>query len=163
MARDDHLLVSVLLSIGRADPNAEDHQCSIEGKALNPVISTKDSRMRTLLFLHGAKIDLGDAALVQGRGEYDDPTQELRESPEEVFDMNHSKRSGVGRDLIMNTSAINRGEVLAWLSKLEPEDDLERIYRKRHGSTGQWFLDSEDVQDWVEKQEICLLWCYGNR
>ncbi|KAF8466957.1 hypothetical protein BDZ91DRAFT_762946 [Kalaharituber pfeilii] len=54
-----------------------------------------------------------------------------------------------------------RGEILAWLSKLEPEKDLERIYMKRHNGTGMWFLNSSEVNEWFQQDKKSLLWCYG--
>ncbi|KAF8474182.1 hypothetical protein BDZ91DRAFT_789816 [Kalaharituber pfeilii] len=54
-----------------------------------------------------------------------------------------------------------RREILAWLSKLEPEEDLERIYAKRHDGTGLWFLNSPEVNQWFREDKKSLLWCYG--
>ncbi|KAF8474206.1 hypothetical protein BDZ91DRAFT_779864 [Kalaharituber pfeilii] len=54
-----------------------------------------------------------------------------------------------------------RREILAWLSKLEPEEDLERIYAKRHDGTGVWFLNSPEVNEWFQEDKKSLLWCYG--
>ncbi|KAF8465086.1 hypothetical protein BDZ91DRAFT_783428 [Kalaharituber pfeilii] len=54
-----------------------------------------------------------------------------------------------------------RREILAWLSKLEPEKDLERIYAKRHDGTGVWFLNSPEVNEWFQEDKKSLLWCYG--
>ncbi|RPB06364.1 hypothetical protein P167DRAFT_514584, partial [Morchella conica CCBAS932] len=155
ISKNEHQLVSVLLTLGRADLNAED----IEGGA----VSTNDIRMLKLLSRHGAKIDIGNthpgyATLVQ----YDDPMQVLRKRPEEEIDLNHSKRRGMEHKASENTSGISRREILAWLSTLGPEDDHERIYGKRHGNTGQWFLRSTEVREWLGKLEVSLLWCYGN-
>ncbi|KAF8470558.1 hypothetical protein BDZ91DRAFT_791533 [Kalaharituber pfeilii] len=54
-----------------------------------------------------------------------------------------------------------RRDILAWLSKLEPEKDLERIYAKRHNGTGMWFLNSPEVNEWFQQDKKSLLWCYG--
>ncbi|KAI5839056.1 ankyrin repeat-containing domain protein [Morchella snyderi] len=165
--KNEHQLVSVLLTLGCADPNAEEHQCSMEGRSLSPAISTKDIRILGILLRHGAKINLenthpGYAALSQGRGDDDDPFQQLRKRPEEEVDLNHSKRRGVVGEIIQNTSGISRRDILTWLSTHSPEDDHERIYSKRHGNTGKWFLESTEVQEWLEGLESTLLWCYGN-
>lgn len=55
------------------------------------------------------------------------------------------------------------GNLLSWLSTLEPETDLERICAKRHGDTGTWFLESAHVKNWLEADSHQLLWCYGSR
>ncbi|KAF8477492.1 hypothetical protein BDZ91DRAFT_844127 [Kalaharituber pfeilii] len=58
-------------------------------------------------------------------------------------------------------TSCERREILAWLSKLKPEEDLERIYAKRHDGTGLWFLNSSKVTDWFQADKKSLLWCYG--
>ncbi|KAF8465098.1 NACHT domain-containing protein, partial [Kalaharituber pfeilii] len=58
-------------------------------------------------------------------------------------------------------AAQQRRDILAWLSKLEPEEDLERIYTKRHDGTGTWFFNSPEVKQWYQEDKKCLLWCYG--
>ncbi|KAF8463704.1 hypothetical protein BDZ91DRAFT_796249 [Kalaharituber pfeilii] len=54
-----------------------------------------------------------------------------------------------------------RREIFAWLSKLEPDEDLERIYAKRHDGTGMWFFNSSEVNQWLQERKKSLLWCYG--
>lgn len=56
-----------------------------------------------------------------------------------------------------------RSKLLSWLSDLQPEDDLERIYRKRHSNTGIWFIESEQLRGLLQASNHCLLWCFGLR
>ncbi|KAI5843119.1 ankyrin repeat-containing domain protein [Morchella snyderi] len=159
VSRSEHQLVSVLLTLGRADPNAED----IEGRSLSAAVPTEDTHMLRLLLRHGAQIDIrnthpGYATIVQ----YDDPMKELRKRPEEETELNHRKGDGTKHKLLQNNLSIRRGKILAWLSMLAPEDDHNRISGKRHENTGQWFLDSTEVREWLGELEVSLLWCYGN-
>ncbi|KAI5842141.1 hypothetical protein DFP73DRAFT_498411 [Morchella snyderi] len=54
-----------------------------------------------------------------------------------------------------------RKEFLSWLSSLEPEKDFERLYSKRHASTGTWLIESTQYTNWLQASESCLLWCRG--
>lgn len=169
VSKNEHLLVSVRLTLGRGDPNAQDDECSIEGTTLHsPVKFTKDLRMLKLLLIHGAKIDTASThpwyhSLMRGRGGCGGPLERLRGRFGGGSELNHSKGRGAEHQLIMNTSSIRKGPILAWLSNLEPEKDHDRIYSKRHENTGQWFLDSAEVGKWIGGPEMSLLWCYGNR
>jgi hypothetical protein len=51
---------------------------------------------------------------------------------------------------------------LAWLSKLKPKEDLDRLYKNWNAETGKWFLDSDEVQEWFHSDKTCLLWCHGS-
>ncbi|KAI5837295.1 ankyrin repeat-containing domain protein [Morchella snyderi] len=63
-----------------------------------------------------------------------------------------------------NQSSENarRGHILRWISRLEPQDDLERLYSKRHDGTGTWIMRLPTYERWLGANERCLLWCHGS-
>lgn len=56
-----------------------------------------------------------------------------------------------------------RRKILKWLSPDDFEETHERHFRKRSENTGQWLLSDPRFENWRDKAQSSLLWCYGAR
>jgi hypothetical protein len=56
-----------------------------------------------------------------------------------------------------------REDFLNWVSALEFEEAHDNIYGKKHTGTGEWLLQMNEFQTWVNSSKSALLWCYGKR
>lgn len=63
---------------------------------------------------------------------------------------------------LANVIDWERRDVLAWLSRLEPESDFERLFGQRHPGTGTWLVESVQFKEWMQAERHCLLWCHGS-
>ncbi|KAH6618287.1 hypothetical protein B0J18DRAFT_275640 [Chaetomium sp. MPI-SDFR-AT-0129] len=58
-------------------------------------------------------------------------------------------------------TALERKELLAWLSDLEFHDKQRDAFAKHHQSTGEWLLSSEPFQRWLRDEKTTTIWCPG--
>jgi hypothetical protein len=56
-----------------------------------------------------------------------------------------------------------RESFLGWISQTDFEKSHEDIYAAKHPGTGDWLLQTDKFQTWVENPKSSLLWCYGKR
>jgi hypothetical protein len=52
---------------------------------------------------------------------------------------------------------------LEWISKVNHEEDFDRIIKQRHRGTGIWLLEHNGFAEWKDEPGSSLLWCYGHR
>jgi len=65
--------------------------------------------------------------------------------------------------MVDRETALERNELLAWLSELDFHDKQRDTFTKHHQGTGQWLLDSELFQRWLSCEQTTTLWCPGIR
>ncbi|KAF2135412.1 uncharacterized protein K452DRAFT_22926 [Aplosporella prunicola CBS 121167] len=52
-------------------------------------------------------------------------------------------------------------DFLKWISSTSHEERHRAVYEKRHPGTGDWFLQRQEFQEWLDKPISSLLWCHG--
>ena len=53
-------------------------------------------------------------------------------------------------------------KILGWLSRITHDEKHTDTLRRRHGSTGTWFLELAEFQDWLNNDTNNVLWCKGD-
>ena len=66
-----------------------------------------------------------------------------------------------------NTAADEKGEILAWLSPLEPQKRHQEIRGRRVDEVGDWLLQTEEYLNWLGgihegESHGSALFCYGS-
>jgi len=64
--------------------------------------------------------------------------------------------------LQLNENTRARQKILAWFSSLNFFPTQNDIYGKHHKGTGQWLLESQEFNDWLNGIKESL-WCPGIR
>ena len=69
----------------------------------------------------------------------------------------------IGADsLVLTTAAVDEREAfLSWISQVDFEKSHEDIYATKHPGTGDWLLQTEQFQTWLDHSQSKLLWCHG--
>ena len=65
------------------------------------------------------------------------------------------------------TVAVDRSDILAWLSPLNPKLRHQAIRDSREGNVGKWLLRTEEFRSWQagsggNKSDNAILFCYGD-
>lgn len=55
-----------------------------------------------------------------------------------------------------------RKDIANWFSSAAFRQRQKELFEKRFGSTGNWFIQSQEFRGWLES-ENARLWCFGNR
>jgi hypothetical protein len=73
-------------------------------------------------------------------------------------------KADIERQRVQSKEQIEeRRNFLEWISKVNHEEDFDRIIKQRHRGTGIWLLEHSDFGKWKDEPHSSLLWCYGNR
>jgi hypothetical protein len=67
------------------------------------------------------------------------------------------------REAMVERQRGKREHFLRWISPLDFEEAHDNIYRKKHPGTGEWLIQMDKFQTWVNSPKSALLWCYGTR
>ena len=67
----------------------------------------------------------------------------------------------------INNFTVDRSDILAWLSPLNPKLRHQTIRDSREGNVGKWLLRTEEFRNWQagsggNKSDNAVLFCYGD-
>ena len=62
----------------------------------------------------------------------------------------------------MNVASVLKGEVVTWLDAPDPSRIHNRLLEEHHEGTGEWFLESQEFETWMEIP-ASTLWIKGMR
>jgi hypothetical protein len=64
-------------------------------------------------------------------------------------------------DVLAHQRVQDKEDLLNWLSDFPYEETHEGRYSKKHPGTGDWLLQHDRFQDWIESTGSAVLWCHG--
>jgi len=71
---------------------------------------------------------------------------------------------GKERERIQTKEQVEeRRQFLHWISPIDYEENLNDIIKQRHPQIGQWVVEHNDFELWIEDTNSSLLWCFGKR